>query len=147
MEQIWGQNEKVNVCALGVGVLCNICRVSQSSDGTVLSALTRSGADNVQRYITGIKYSEAQHNQVNWCTCTHPEHTRHTRDLHIQHHILPSKTTPAQRICTRNFKIEVCSLKLQQVRLCPHSLLVRKWTICRISEAFTVTATRKEKNL
>ncbi len=60
----------------------------------MLSELTRSispAADNVQHYITGIKYSEAQYNQVNVCTYTHASTRR-------RHCTLLLKTIPAKLI-------------------------------------------------
>lgn len=69
LEQIWSQNEKVErkqECVLeGRCSIVMYCRVSQKLQWKPCFQSSISPADNnAQRYITGIKYSEAQYIQV-----------------------------------------------------------------------------------
>ena len=77
------------MCVCVCVCVCNILQSEpKSCDGTVLSVLTRSispAADNVQHYITGIKYSGAQYNQVNVVHLHSPVNTQGKKKKKTQH--------------------------------------------------------------
>lgn len=80
------------------------CRVSENAvterPPSELASSIPPGADNVQHYITGIKYSEARYNQVNLCTkAPHAgDGIKHRRETVLvkQIYIMQSSATPGR---------------------------------------------------